>query len=101
MAITISSISASATLAFSGLALLWGSPGNFTTDLIGTIVHSAALFLAHGDQAVASIWLIRAPIALIAYLLINTVPLVIGCIAIEVWSLRDGQAEATGANTAP
>ncbi|WP_146603703.1 hypothetical protein [Burkholderia multivorans] len=60
MAIYLSTISASATLPFSGLASLRGSPDNFTTELIGAIVHSVAYFIAHGDERFASIWLLRA-----------------------------------------
>ncbi|AIO71762.1 MULTISPECIES: hypothetical protein [Burkholderia cepacia complex] len=101
MAISISTIAASTTLAYSGLASLRGSPGNLTTEFIGTIVHSFAYFFAHGDERGASIWLLRAPIALVTYLFICTIPLIIGCVAMDAWSLRDEKTLENDANTAP
>lgn len=99
MAISISSLSASASLAVSGLAFLWGSPGNPTTEAIGTVVHFVAYRLAGGNEGVADIWLLQAPIAVVTYLLITSVPLVIGCLAIEVWSLRHAVAQTNNAKT--
>lgn len=101
MAISISSLSASASLAVSGLASLWGSPGNLTTEAIGTVVHFVAYRLAWGNEGVAEIWLLQAPIAVITYILIISVPLVIGCLALEVWSLRYQIAQTDDANTTP
>ncbi|WP_205815004.1 hypothetical protein [Burkholderia sp. Ac-20345] len=99
LAITISSLAASASLAFSGVAPLWGSPGNITTDAIWSVVHFVAYFIASGNEDVANIGLLQAPIALITYLLINTVPLAIGCLAIDVWMLRQEKPRTNGTST--
>jgi len=101
MAIIISSLAASASLAFSGLARLWGSPGNFTTETIGSTVHFVAYVLAWRNEGVADIWLLQAPIALMTYLLMTTVPLFIGCLAVELWELCHEKAEADDVNTTP
>nr|WP_057929845.1 hypothetical protein [Burkholderia ambifaria] len=101
MAVIISSLAASAALAVSGLARLWGSPGNITTEAIGNTVHFVAYVLAWRNEGVADIWLLQAPIALITYLLMTTVPLFIGCLAVEVWELCHEKAEAEDVNTAP
>jgi hypothetical protein len=100
MAISILTISASAALAFSGLASLRGSPGNFTTELIGTIVHSVAHFIAHGDELVESMWLLQAPIALITYLLITAIPVAVGLAAMEAWTHYREKMRAVDATTA-
>ncbi len=101
MAISISSLSASASLAVSGLASLWGSTGNLTTEAIGTVVHVVAYWLAWGNDGVAGIWLIQAPIAVVTYILISSVPLVLGCLALEVWNLRSEVARTNDATTTP
>jgi len=99
LAIVISSLATSATLAVSGLALLWGSPGNITTEAIGNIVHFVAYMLAWRNEDVADIWLFQAPIALITYMLIIAVPLIIGCLALEVW--EHCHEKAHGVSTTP
>lgn len=99
VAIIISSIAASATLAVSGLARLWGSPGNITTEAIGKIAHFVAYVFAWRNEDVADVWL--APIALMTYLLINTVPLILGCLAVEMWELCHEKTTAHDVNTAP
>ncbi|RQR26359.1 hypothetical protein DIE23_30140 [Burkholderia sp. Bp9143] len=101
LAIVISSIAASASLAVSGLARLWGSPGNITTEAIGNTVHFVAYVLAWRNEDVADIWLLQAPIALITYLLMTAVPLFIGCLAVELWEMCHEKAESHDVNTAP
>ncbi|HDR8993161.1 MAG: hypothetical protein ACN6QT_06120 [Burkholderia contaminans] len=99
LAIIISSIAASASLAISGLAPLWGSPGNITTEVIANTVHFVAYMLAWRNEDVADIWLLQVPIAFITYMLIIVVPLVIGCSAVEVWQLCHEKGEADGVDT--
>ncbi|MDN7683027.1 hypothetical protein [Burkholderia cenocepacia] len=101
IAITISSMAASACLAVSGLAPLWGSPGNITSEAIGTVVHFVAYKLAWGNEEVANIWLLQAPIALITYILINTVPIAVGALAIELWKRRYEELQTSDANITP
>ncbi len=101
MAISTSSLSASASLAISGLASLSGSPGNITTEAIRAVVHFVAYRLAWGNEGVADIWLLQAPITVITSILIATVPLVIGCLAIEVWSLRHEVVQTNDPKTTP
>lgn len=99
LAILISSLAASATLAVSGLARLWGSPGNVTTEAIGNIAHFVAYVFAWRNEGVADIWL--APIAILTYILINAVPLILGCLAVEAWEFCHEKAEADDVDTAP
>ena len=99
LAILISSLAASATLAVSGLARLWGSPGNITTEAIGNIVHFVAHMIAWRNEDAADIWLFQVPIALITYMLIIAAPLVIGCLALEVW--EHCHEKADGVSTTP
>lgn len=87
--VPIMSLVASATLAWSGLAPLRGGPDNLTSRAIEHIVDLVAHWLAHGDDGVASIWLLQAPIALAAYLLIVSLPTAFGCLMVEWW--RHGQ----------
>jgi len=99
LAILISSLAASATLAVSGLARLWGSPGNITTEAIGNIAHFVAYVFAWRNEGVADIWL--APIAIMTYLLINAPPLILGCLAVEAWELCHEKAEKDDVSTTP
>ncbi|WP_175784873.1 hypothetical protein [Burkholderia ambifaria] len=99
LAILISSLAASATLAVSGLARLWGSPGNITTEAIGNIAHFVAYAFAWRNEGVAEIWL--APIAIMTYLLINAVPLILGCLAVQAWELCHEKADADDVDTTP
>lgn len=89
VAVAIMSLAASATLAWSGLAPLRGAPDNLTSRAIEHIVDLVAHWLAHGDDGVASIGLLQAPIALIAYLLIVGLPPAFGSLMVEWW--RHGQ----------
>jgi hypothetical protein len=99
LSIIISSIAASASIAISGLAPLWGSPGNITTEAIANTVHFVASVLGGRNEDVPGILLIQAPIAFITYILMVTVPLIIGCSVVEVWELCHEKGEADGVGT--
>ena len=51
------------------------------------------------NEGVAEIWL--APIAIMTYLLINAVPLILGCLAVQAWELCHEKADADDVDTTP
>ncbi|WJN72259.1 hypothetical protein OH687_39680 (plasmid) [Burkholderia anthina] len=89
LTIAITSLIASVTLAWSGIAPLRGAADNTTSAAIERVVNLVAHWLANGDDGVAGIGLLQAPIALITYLLIVGLPTAFGCLVVEWW--RHGQ----------